>query len=151
MIKLLFLSHTKSCETPMAEFIMDSLIQERDLAAHISIDSACIEGNGLPLSLEGQEVLESRGIPCTMKKAFPLAWKTYDEYTFILLMDEDSRPYLFNILGGDVDEKIHLLSEYAGGERNISNPYQDGSFEKAFEEEMEGCRGLVEKLEDWVR
>ncbi len=151
MIKLLFLSHTKSCETPMAEFIMDALVQERDLASHISIDSACVEGRGRPLCLEGQEVLKSRGIPCTMKKAFPLEWKTYDEYDFILLMDEESRPCLFNILGGDVDEKIHLLSEYAGGEKNMSNPYQGGSFEKAFDEEMEGCRGLLEKLEDWVK
>ncbi len=151
MIRLLFLSHSKSSETPMAEFIMDSLIQEYDLAHEISIDSACIEGNGLPLSLDGQEILKSRGIPCTMKKAFPLAWKTYDEYDFILLMDEDSRPYLFNILGGDVDEKIHLLSEYGGDEKNISNPYQGGSFAQAFEEAEAGCKGLLAKLEDWVR
>ncbi len=151
MIKLLFLAHSGSHETPMAEFIMDALIQEHDLASHISIDSASLEGDGLPLCDAGQETLAARGIHATMKKAFPLAWKTYDEYDFILLMDDGCRPFLFNILGGDVDEKIHLLSEYAGGERNISNPYQGGSFEKAYEESKAGCFGLLKKLEDWVR
>ncbi len=151
MLRLLFLTHSGSRETPMAEFIMDHLIQKYHLASHLSVNSACPDGEGLPLCTEGQAALAARGIACTMKKAFPLEWKTYDAYDFILLMDETTRPFLFNILGGDVDEKIHLLSEYSEGNKNISNPYQGGSFAIACEEEMAGCLGLLKKLEDWVR
>ena len=46
-----------------------------------------------------------------MKKTFPIAWKTYDDYDFILLMNDKNNPDIFNTMGGDVDEKIHLLSE----------------------------------------
>ncbi len=151
MLRLLFLSHAGSHETPMAEFIMEHLIQEHGLATHLSVDSACLDSEGLSLSAEGQAVLKAHGIPATMKKAFPLEWKTYDEYDFILLMEEDTRPFLFNILGGDVDEKIHLLSEYGEGNKNIPNPGQGVNLEDAFQEEEAACLGLLKKLEDWVR
>lgn len=151
MIRLLFISHTGNNEPPMAQCIMDHLIQEAGLAEALSVSAACFAKEGASLSKAAQETLSAHGVPYTEKKAFPIAWKTYDEYDFILLMNDKNNPDIFNTMGGDVDEKIHLLSEYAGEEADIPNPHKGGTFEDAYEEEEKACKGLLKKLEAWIR
>ena len=151
MIRLLFISHTGNNEPPMAQCIMDHLIRKAGLAEALSVSAACFAKEGASLSKAAQETLSAHGIPYTEKKAFPIAWKTYDEYDFILLMNDKNNPDIFNTMGGDVDEKIHLLSEYAGEEADIPNPHKGGTFEEAYEEEEKACKGLLKKLEAWIR
>lgn len=151
MIRLLFISHTGNNEPPMAQCIMDHLIRKAGLAEALSVSAACFAKEGASLSKAAQETLSAHGIPYTEKKAFPIAWKTYDEYDFILLMNDKNNPDIFNTMGGDVDEKIHLLSEYAGEEADIPNPHKGGTFEDAYEEEEKACEGLLKKLEAWIR
>lgn len=151
MIRLLFISHTGNNEPPMAQCIMDHLIRKAGLAEALSVSAACFAKEGASLSKAAQETLSAHGIPYTEKKAFPIAWKTYDEYDFILLMNNKNNPDIFNTMGGDVDEKIHLLSEFAGEEADIPNPHKGGTFEEAYEEEEKACKGLLKKLEAWIR
>ena len=151
MIRLLFISHTGNNEPPMAQCIMDHLIREAGLTEALSVSAACFAKEGASLSKTAQETLSAHGIPCTEKKAFPIAWKTYDEYDFILLMNDKNNPDIFNTMGGDVDEKIHLLSEFAGEEGDIPNPHRGAAFEDAYEEEEKACEGLLKKLEAWIR
>lgn len=151
MIRLLFISHTGNNEPPMAQCIMDHLIRKAGLAEALSVSAACFAKEGASLSKAAQETLSAHGIPYTEKKAFPIAWKTYDEYDFILLMNDKNNPNIFNTMGGDVDEKIHLLSEYAGEECDIPNPHKGSTFEEAYEEEEKACKGLLKKLEAWIR
>ena len=66
-------------------------------------------------------------------------------------MNDKNNPDIFNTMGGDVDEKIHLLSEYAGKEADIPNPHKGAAFEDAYEEEEKACEGLLKKLEAWIR
>ena len=151
MIRLLFISHTGNNEPPMAQCIMDHLIRKAGLAEALSVSAACFAKEGASLSKAAQETLSAHGIPYTEKKAFPIAWKTYDEYDFILLMNDKNNPDIFNTMGGDVDEKIHLLSEFAGEEGDIPNPHKGATFEEAYEEEEKACEGLLKKLEAWIR
>lgn len=151
MIRLLFISHTGNNEPPMAQCIMDHLIQKAGLTEALSVSAACFAKEGASLSKAAQETLSAHGVPYTEKKAFPIAWKTYDEYDFILLMNDKNNPDIFNTMGGDVDEKIHLLSEFAGEEGDIPNPHKGGTFEDAYEEEEKACEGLLKKLEAWIR
>ena len=151
MIRLLFISHTGNNEPPMAQCIMDHLIREAGLTEALSVSAACFAKEGSSLSKTARETLSAHGVPYTEKKAFPIAWKTYDEYDFILLMNDKNNPDIFNTMGGDVDEKIHLLSEYAGEEGDIPNPHKGGTFEDAYEEEEKACEGLLKKLEAWIR
>ena len=151
MIRLLFISHTGNNEPPMAQCIMDHLIRKAGLAEALSVSAACFAKEGASLSKAAQETLSAHGIPYTEKKAFPIAWKTYDEYDFILLMNDKNNPDIFNTMGGDVDEKIHLLSEYAGEEADIPNPHKGGAYEEAYAQEEKACEGLLKKLEAWIR
>ncbi|WP_302482796.1 hypothetical protein [uncultured Dialister sp.] len=150
MIKLLFLSHTGSGEPPMAEFIMKHLVKEAGLSEKIYVSSACLEKEGSPLCQEGKDVLAAHGIPATNKKALPLEWSTYDQFNYIFLMDNPQDPRLFNTMGGDVDNKISLLSAAAGYDGGIANPYKGASFEEAFQASGIACQKLLEKYKDWI-
>ena len=150
MIRLLFISHTGNNEPPMAQCIMDHLIQKAGLTDSLSVSAASFAKEGAPLSKAAQETLSAHGIPYTMKKTFPIAWKTYDDYDFILLMNDKNNPDIFNTMGGDVDNKISLLSAAAGYDGGIANPYQGASFEEAFQASDIACQKLLEKYKDWI-
>ena len=98
MIRLLFISHTGNNEPPMAQCIMDHLIQKAGLTDSLSVSAASFAKEGAPLSKAAQETLSAHGIPYTMKKTFPIAWKAYDDYDFILLMNDKNNPDIFNTL-----------------------------------------------------
>lgn len=151
MIKLLFISHTGTGEPPMAQFIMKDLVKKAGLEEKIYVSSARFEKVGGPLCEEGRQVLKAHGVPCSPREALPLEWKTYDQYNYIYFMDNLQDPRIFNTLGGDVDNKLSLLSSAYGSEEGISNPYGRGSFEKAFRDSEEACKILVQKFREWVK
>ena len=151
MIRLLFLSYGTSPEPPMATYIMTHLVKEAQLTDRITVASASLTKLISPLCQEGDMVLAAHHIPMEEEHHFPLEWKSYDQYDFILLMDTSQQAELFNILGGDVDEKFHLLSDYATTPISFSNPYQSHNFEDVFEAENACCLGLLKKLESWIR
>ena len=51
------------------------------------------------------------------------------------------------IAGGDPEHKICKLLEFAGSKRDIADPWYTGNFDVTYEDIMEGCRALLEKLE----
>lgn len=136
MFKLLFLTHTGTGQPPAALFIARQLIQDADLEDRIEAESARIEDcKGEPLCEEGKNALEAAGFPVTPEVPIPLEWKTYDNYNLILL----------------VDNKIHLLSEYAGFEGDIENPYEEGTFAGAIKASEAACKGLIDQLSSWMK
>lgn len=152
MFKLLFLTHTGTGQPPAALFIARQLIQDADLEDRIEAESARIEDcKGEPLCEEGKNALEAAGFPVTHEVPIPLEWKTYDNYNLILLVDNPDNPALFNTMGGDVDNKIHLLSEYAGFEGDIENPYEEGTFAGAIKASEAACKGLIDQLSSWMK
>lgn len=150
MIRLLFLSYGHCSEPPMASYLMQHLIQEAALTERLSVASACFPRLPSPLCEKGQAVLRTHHIPMEEDHHFSLEWKSYDQYDFILLLDKGQEGALFNTLGGDVDEKIHLLSDYAASPVTPVNPYETGDFESAFQVESAGCQGLLAQLKSWI-
>ena len=151
MIKLLFLSHPKSSEPPMAYFIMKELVKQAHLEDRITIDTARLTKNSTPLNDAARAELAIHHIPTDDTLPFALAWKTYEDYDFILAMDGSEENELFNTVGGDVDEKIHILSDYAKNPTTIPNPATGAFWDDVYETSTAGCQGLLEKLEDWIR
>ena len=151
MIRLLFLSYDNSPEPPMATYIMTHLVKEAQLTDRILTHSATLAKLPAPLCQEGQKVLAAHHVPMEEDHHFSLEWKSYDDYDFILLMNTSQNAVLFNTLGGDVDEKFHLLSEYAPSPFSLLSPYESHDFEQAFLQENTCCQGLLKKLESWIR
>ena len=70
----------------------------------------------------------------------------YEIYDYLIGMDDWNIRNMERIAGGDPENKIHKLLEFAGKTRDIADPWYTGNFDAAYEDVMEGCLGLLSSL-----
>ena len=61
-------------------------------------------------------------------------------------MDRANIRNMTRMAGGDPEDKIHLLLEYAGMSRDIADPWYTGNFDETYADVVEGCAALLDKL-----
>ena len=146
MIKILFVCHGNICRSPMAEFIMRDLVTHAGLGGKFQIASAATsrEELGNPVYPPARRKLAEHGISCAGKTARQLTQEDYSQYDLLIGMDRTNLRNMSYILGGDPEEKLHLLLEFAGrsGE-GIADPWYTGDFESTFRDVLAGCKGLL--------
>ena len=149
MIKILFVCHGNICRSTMAESVMTHLINENNLQSTISVDSAATstEEIGNPPHHGTVRKLKEVGIPVVPHRARQMKKQDYAEYDYLIGMDDWNIRNMTRIAGGDPEHKICKLLEFAGSKRDIADPWYTGNFDVTYEDIMEGCRALLEKLE----
>ena len=70
----------------------------------------------------------------------------YEIYDYLIGMDDWNIRNMERIAGGDPENKIHKLLDFAGKTRDIADPWYTGNFDAAYEDVMEGCLGLLSSL-----
>lgn len=70
----------------------------------------------------------------------------YETYDYLIGMDDWNIRNMERIAGGDPENKIHKLLEFAGKTRDIADPWYTGNFDATYEDVMEGCLGLLSSL-----
>jgi len=70
----------------------------------------------------------------------------YNEYDYIIGMDSWNYKNILRITGGDPENKVHLLLEFAGLSRDIADPWYTGNFDKTYEDICEGCEAFLHNL-----
>lgn len=94
MIRVLFVCLGNICRSPMAEFIMKSIISERGLSDRFYIASAATSteeiwnGVGNPVYPPAKRELAKHGISCEGKRAVQITKADYGKYDYILGMEE---------------------------------------------------------------
>ena len=53
---------------------------------------------------------------------------------------------MMRILGGDPDNKVHKLLEFAGSGEDIDDPWYTGDFETTYQDVLRGCEGLLRSI-----
>ena len=116
MKKILFVCHGKICRSPMAEYVMKDLVKKAGLEAEFQIASAATsrEESGNPVYPPARRKLAEHGISCEGHAARQLCSRDYEEYDLLIGMDKANLHNMFRICGGDFNNKMHLLLEYAG-------------------------------------
>ena len=146
MYRILFVCHGNICRSPMAEFIMRDLVTHAGLGGKFHIVSAATsrEELGNPVYPPARRKLAEHGISCAGKTARQLTQEDYSQYNLLIGMDRTNLRNMSYILGGDPEEKLHLLLEFAGrsGE-GIADPWYTGDFESTFRDVLAGCKGLL--------
>lgn len=148
MIHLLFICHGNICRSPMAEFIMKELVRQKGLSGKFLITSlaATEEETGHDIYPPAQRILKEKQIPFSHRKARRLTMADYDWADYIPVMDEENREDVARLSGGDRACKASLLLSWAGEDREVSDPWYTGDFEKAYRDIRKGCEALLEKL-----
>lgn len=148
MIKVLFICHGNICRSPMAEFVMRDMVTKRGLGGQFYIASSATsrEEIGNPVHPGTRKKLKELGISTAGKYAVQLKKKDYQEYDYLIGMDEWNIRNILRIVGSDPQGKVHKLLEFAGSGRDIADPWYTGNFEVTYEDIREGCEGLLSHI-----
>ena len=116
MVKILFVCHGNICRSPMAEYVMKDLVKKAGLEEQFQIASAATsrEEIGNPVYPPARRKLAEHGISCDDHAARQLRNSDYEEYDLLIGMDRANLRSMYRICGGDFNDKMHLLMEYAG-------------------------------------
>lgn len=148
MKKILFVCHGNICRSPMAEFIMKRLVEERGLEHDFEIASAATstEELGNPVYPPARRKLAEHGIACAGKTARQLTKSDYRHYDLLIGMDEYNIRNMRRMCGGDPEGKIRLLLDYTSCPRDVADPWYTGDFTATWDDCLNGCRCLLENL-----
>ena len=143
MIKILFICHGNICRSPMAEFVMKDLVKKAGREKEFHIESAATSseeiGNGVHPGTKRK--LHEHGISCAGKTARRIRSCDYDDFDYLICMDEYNVKNARRFFGGDDEGKISMLMD-----RPIADPWYTGNFEDTWDDVLSGCTALLKKL-----
>ena len=146
MTKILFLCHGNICRSPIAEFVMKDLSRGFD----IYIESAAVsrEEIGNPIYPPAKRILQQKGIPFDDHRARQITPADYEEFDYIVIMEQYNMPRLLRIIGNDDQNKVSRLLDFTDTPGDIEDPWYSGNFEKVFNEIKYGCEALLRKIKN---
>ena len=148
MIKILFVCHGNICRSTMAQYVMQHLVDKENISDKFYIDSAATSteeiGNGIHYGTRRK--LASVGIKYGDHRARQMKKSEYNDFDYIIGMDEWNIKNINRIIGSDKDGKVHKLLEFAGSSRDIADPWYTGNFDETYRDVLEGCSALLKHL-----
>ena len=148
MTKILFVCLGNICRSPMAEMILRDMVRRRGLEAEFVIASAATstEEIGNPVYPPARRMLASHGIDCGGKRAVQLCRADYDRYDWLLGMEAANIRRMRAICGGDPEGKNARLLDGTPNPRDIADPWYTGDFQSTWDDLVEGCTALLDRL-----
>ena len=147
MIRILFVCHGNICRSPMAEFIMKYLVSEAGHSKDFIISSAATttEELGNDIYLNAKAELKKHGIPFKHRQARQIKSSDYNNWDYIIAMDEENVSYILYVIRHDPEKKVRLLMSFIGeGETcSVSDPWYTRDFFKAYNDIYRGCEALL--------
>ncbi|MFI3312488.1 MAG: low molecular weight protein-tyrosine-phosphatase [Eubacteriales bacterium] len=147
MKRVLFICLGNICRSTMAEFVCRAMVEKAGLSNQIEIASAATstEALGWDVHQGTQTKLSQEGIPWNHRKAHQMQKADYDQYDYIIAMEQRNIRDL-NRRIGDPYSKYTLLLDYTDNPRDIADPWYTGNFDDTYNDIVEGCTGLLEAL-----
>ena len=152
MISVLFVCHGNICRSPMAEFIFKNMINKKQLQSDFYIASAATSteeiwnGIGNPVYPPAKRKLAEYGIRAEGHHARRMERRDYEEYDYLIAMEQFNIRNMMRILGSDPKQKVYRLLDFTDQPGDIDDPWYTNDFETAYREILRGCEGLLRTL-----
>lgn len=147
MIKILFICHGNICRSTMAESIMTHLVKEigrNDIVVYSAGTST--EEIGNPVYYATVDKLNEKGIKIVPHKAVQLTKGDYENYDYIIGMDNVNIKNILRIVGGDKENKVYLMKDFTDEKGEVADPWYTRDFELTFKELYKSCKALLGKI-----
>lgn len=147
-MKINFVCMGNICRSPMAEYVMKDLVEKAGLSEKIFVQSSGCHATGFSQIHSGTcYELALHNIPFDpyrVSKKFIRAY--YKMYDMIIGMDAENIHDIKKIVGGDPDNKIFLMMEFAGENRDVADPYYTDKYDVTYNDISRACAALLEKI-----
>jgi protein-tyrosine phosphatase len=151
-ISVLFVCMGNICRSPTAEGVFRKHVSDAGLDAAIQTDSAGTHAyhSGEPADRRAHAAAARRGFSLEGILARRVTDEDFDQFDFILAMDEDNLMTLQERAPDEQRNKVRLFLEFAESrhENEVPDPYYGGSagFERVLDLVEEASQGLLETL-----
>lgn len=153
-VKILFVCMGNICRSPTAQGVFRKLVQEAGLEDRIESDSAGTHAYhlGEPPDRRAQETAMRRGIQLGDLRARRARPEDFQEFDYVLAMDQDNYHALSAICppGQGLERRLMLLLDFAPElrTREVPDPYYGGAngFERVFDMVEAATRSLLEEI-----
>lgn len=147
-MRILFICHGNICRSPMAEFIMKNMAAKAFPDTDIYIESAAtsFEEIGNDMYPPAKRKLRQMSVPFSPRAARRIMPEDYERFDLLIGMDSRNITNINKIVGGDPHGKVRLLLSFAGVERDISDPWYTGDFDRTYDDITTGCDALLRTL-----
>lgn len=148
MIRVAFCCHGNICRSTLCESVFTHKVKSLGLGNHFIIDSfaTSTEEIGNPPHRGTVNKLRQMGIPLVPHRAKQITLRDYDNFDYIIGMDEWNMRNLNRMLKGDPNGKLYKLLGFAGSGRDIADPWYTGNFDETYEDAIEGCDAFLNYL-----
>lgn len=148
MKRIMFVCYGNICRSPMAEFMMKDLVEKKGKSNEFFIASAATSAEeiGSRVHYGTREILDRLNIDYSAKRAVRLQLADYNKYDYFIGMDEDNRRNMKRMLGGDPENKVHLLLDFTCSPGDVADPYWTRNFEDTYRDVKRGTEALYEFL-----
>lgn len=132
----------------MAEFIMKDLVERAGLEDRFRIASAAtsMEEIGNPVYPPARRKLREHGITAEGHHARRIERRDYQEYDYLIGMEQYNLRNMMRIFGSDPEKKVYRLLDFTDRPRDIADPWYTDDFDTAYREILEGCEALLARL-----
>lgn len=153
MIKILFVCMGNICRSPTAHGVMQHKINQRGLQKRFLIDSAGTHAYhvGEQSDPRSRSTASAKGIDMEFIRARKISVLDYDEFNYILAMDQDNLDLINYYAPENYTADVRLFLEFANqasttNEQQVPDPYYGGEagFENVFSLVDKGCDALIE-------
>ena len=151
-IKVLFVCMGNICRSPTAEGVFCSLLDEQQLVAQFKVESAGTHAYHIGESpdLRAQRAASDRGVNLAKITARKVIYADFEDFDYILAMDEDNYSDLMGACPEEYKDKIKYFLEYAPllNTLQVPDPYYGGKygFERVLDMVEDASVGFLDSL-----
>ena len=148
MTSILFICHGNICRSPMAEFVFKDMVEKLGRSSEFNVASAATsyEEIGNPVHYGTRKILDRLNICYAGKRAEKLLKSDYDKYDYFVGMDGANISNMRRLFDGDKNNKVYLLLDFAGQNRDVADPWWTGDFQQTYADVKTGVEAFLQFL-----